>query len=227
MTTVKPFNCQVALDNWERAWSTVKKHWCCANERLGCQPKLTGVDHCENQKYNREQCSFVGCCLFNETSNECQSAVGDKVCYPLFNIRSSEGYCLRSKSDDLGLGDIPVEVFKCDASDVLEEWSPTPTGQIENPIGFCLEAAEPKNGAVSIVAKECSRSSPPIQKQILIYSQGSSQFKTQGDLCLTVVLGQDGHVDGAGRPQKEVHLKECSRVDTMQQWRVYQAQFAT
>jgi hypothetical protein len=32
-----PFDCQVALNNWEAAWSLMKKEWCCENRNLGCE----------------------------------------------------------------------------------------------------------------------------------------------------------------------------------------------
>merc|ERR1712003_401863 len=35
-TTTTPFDCNVALDNAERAWSQEKKAWCCKNEKKAC-----------------------------------------------------------------------------------------------------------------------------------------------------------------------------------------------
>jgi len=32
----KPYHCEVALNNWETAWSLRKREWCCKHEHLGC-----------------------------------------------------------------------------------------------------------------------------------------------------------------------------------------------
>eukprot|EP00913_Durusdinium_trenchii_P013180 g12370.t1 len=32
----KPFRCDVALENFQAAWSKAKKSWCCKNEQKGC-----------------------------------------------------------------------------------------------------------------------------------------------------------------------------------------------
>jgi len=219
-TTQKPFDCQAALVNWERAWSDAKKHWCCENELLGCRPLKSGVTMCEGQGYTMQQCSFVGCCIFNTTSNQCTSAVGKKVCYPEFNIRSNAGYCLSSKTTEEGILRRQEKIFvvSCNISDIFEEWTPTRTGQIENPAGFCLDAGDQTPGA-AILAKECSRTDPPKPSQILDYDHKTHQLQTPSGLCLSSTFR--GIVT-----KVEIILDICNKGEEMQWWTVYQANFA-
>merc|ERR1712176_269350 len=104
---------------------------------------------------------------------------------------------------------------------VEEEWSPTPIGQIENPMGFCLEAVRADDNSIVVVAKICSKTNPPPASQHLIYEQQTGHFKTSmdsQDLCLTVVLPEAEDRDG----KKRASLEECSNSELMQMWKVYQ-----
>mmetsp|Transcript_535 Transcript_535/g.1083 ORF Transcript_535/g.1083 Transcript_535/m.1083 type:complete len:761 (-) Transcript_535:69-2351(-) len=35
-TTSEPFNCKVSANDWQRAWSSMKKGWCCVHAGVGC-----------------------------------------------------------------------------------------------------------------------------------------------------------------------------------------------
>merc|ERR1740121_2274000 len=159
---------------------------------------------------------MVGCCRFDSGSEQCLSAVGSKVCFPEFNIRSSGGYCLRTEGDPKRDPALPVDVVECDAAKIDQEWTPTQTGQIMNPMGFCLEEEEGAAANKKIVAKNCTST----VNQILAYQQDTRQFKSQEQdgRCLSVEHKTKG----------KVTLQTCllkSNPDIiMQQWHVSQTQ---
>ena len=62
----KPFRCEVALDNFQAAWSQAKKTWCCKNEQKGCtseEPALQLTYNCDGQVLDWSRAKRDWCCI--------------------------------------------------------------------------------------------------------------------------------------------------------------------
>lgn len=165
-TTTKPFDCLAALDNWERAWSVAKKHWCCRNERKGCVPKGTGTELCEGHGFDMQQCGMVGCCQFDVASMQCTSAVQDEICLPNSHITAFNGLCIGVvESADTNM----AQLQPCRDTRANQYWSLNDVNQIQSPTNLCLEVTL----GLRLLAKPCSDASSVKHEQVLEFDQGT------------------------------------------------------
>lgn len=182
MTSAKPFNCDAGLDEWETAWSKLKLEYCCTNENKGCKPKETGTAMCEGQAYDFQQCLQVGCCTFDTETSQCNSGVGDKLCYPMFMIRSYDDRCMTAAKSSL-TGGMEIQLVQCSTSDIHQNWRPMDTAQVKNSGGGCLEVEKLEAGALLSLAP-CSLTNPISKKQLLVFHPNAGQIKTETNLCV-------------------------------------------
>jgi len=218
LTTSLPFDCNSALANWESAWSRLKKRWCCATRKLGCQPRETQSEMCENKGYDLAQCTMIGCCRFDPRTKTCTHATGDgsSVCHPEYTIKTSGGQCVTAAEHHYGaVTKRTLSIERCDSSNTGQDWAPSSKGhglnQIEDVGGLCFTVDDQVGGKVT--ADACSMSTEPneitaIQTISFVPLPGHPNvgfLRTKKSFCLTAM--------GA-----ELEVAQCNPMDENQQF---------
>lgn len=224
ITSVKPFDCHAGQNNWELAWSAMKQHWCCMNEKIGCVPTETAKSSCEGKGFTQNECDSVGCCSF--VAGECKAKSGwaDDVCKPDFKIISMEaGTCMKGIVADKTKPDkMSLLLETCLKSDVQQAWRPNEIGQIHDGSGRCLAVSNKAAGERVVVVK-CVKTanSNNFDKQNFVYKQSMKELQLTttnpgSDFCASTV----GTSADCQAPKKCVYLAVCDSSKVSNEWLV-------
>lgn len=218
LTTSLPFDCNVALANWESAWSRLKKRWCCSTKNLGCRPQASQTEMCENKGYNLEQCTLIGCCQFDPVTRTCSHATGDgsNVCHPEYNMKTAGGQCVTAQEHHYGaVVKRTLTLERCDSANTGQDWAPSSRGhgiaQIEDVGGLCLTVDDQVDG--NVTADSCviaQRPNEGTDKQTISFlplpGHPSVGFlRTKNSFCLSAAGGR-------------ILVAQCNPMDENQQF---------
>lgn len=208
-TTAHPFDCMAALHNWEKAWSEVKKHYCCATHRIGCVPRASGKELCQDHQYTEEQCRLVGCCEYRV--GQCTAIWPDRVCHPEFNIKSWNSRCMQVKRKQNTTLTMSVVVEKCNQKEIYQKLRPNNRHQIHDVLSDCLYVGEPSKRYVGMrVNATACRSDEPDSQRV---EYNGTRLQTTDGWCLTALPQENDD-------EVPVTLARCDPADFYQPWKV-------